>query len=187
VKKHPAQVKQSSVPLPHRIGRTENRSRLLAVLVMIVLVLASVVALLIWLIHKNWQSAPSVDEAGQRAEAVCLQFIERRNADDPRAHELLGVQPVMPQAPISADEAQRLQTDFFLRGDLEYRGVKGERGGKSPRFRLSTRGNVTVDTLTIRTPSGTERSQRTMTNPDLIVEVRDGKIHGLRAELHMGD
>jgi hypothetical protein len=41
--------------------------------------------------------------------------------------------------------------------------------------------------MDVQTPNGVERGQRQMTNPDVVVEVRGGKIYGVRAELHVGD
>jgi len=41
-------------------------------------------------------------------------------------------------------------------------------------------------TLRVKTADGVETVQRTMANPDLSVEVRDGRIYGVTASLHMG-
>jgi hypothetical protein len=93
-----------------------------------------------------------------------------------------------PEQAVSPEEANRLQTDSFLRGDLRILEIRRERGekGSPQRYRLVTHGDVASQTLTIKTDKGTERSQRTMSHPDLIVEVGDdGKIYGVRAELHM--
>jgi hypothetical protein len=118
-------------------------------------------------------------------EVLCDRFVRLRNAGHAAADALLGRVPVVPDAPVSPEEANRLQTDFFLREPVEIRTVERAPGGP-PRFVLAAKGNVAAPALSVRTSAGVERSQRTMTNPDLVVEVRDGKIYGVRSELHMG-
>ena len=45
---------------------------------------------------------------------------------------------------------------------------------------------MTAPDLLLKTRHSVQRSGRTMLNPDLIVEVRQGKLYGHHAELHMG-
>jgi hypothetical protein len=125
-------------------------------------------------------------------ELLCEQFMKLKNAGDPKAADLLGRVPVATDAPLAKADMDRLQTDFFLRDTIQVLSVtaevnlSGRRAGLPPGcLVLVTHGNVAAPTLTEQTAQGTERSQRTMSNPDLIVEVRDGKIYGVRAELHM--
>ena len=49
---------------------------------------------------------------------------------------------------------------------------------------LYTKGNVSAPTLDVKTETGMEAAQRTMANPDLVVEVRNGRIYGVAAHLH---
>jgi hypothetical protein len=127
---------------------------------------------------------------GFREEAsparICKEFRQLKNAGDPAAEALLGRVPAVPDAPVSEEEANRLQTDFFLRQPLEVLSVSSHQHG-SDHFVLVTKGNVAAPTLPIQTRTGVETSQRTMSNPDLLVQVRDGKIYGLAARLHEDD
>ncbi len=95
---------------------------------------------------------------------------------------------------MSEQTASARQTDYFLRADLRILDVlpgepddKGRQRAAPGRFTLVTKGNASCAGL--ERPHG--KGHRTappslMVNPDLVVEVRDGKIHGLRAEMHVG-
>jgi hypothetical protein len=121
-------------------------------------------------------------------------FFTHRKAGDKAALEFLGPAPDFDEEPVTEETAAARQTDFFLRSPLEFRDIwRGEpdgRGGQRPsahRYTLVTRGNVSSPPLNIRTDGGIRtRVQEHTSSPDLVVEVRDGKIYGLRAELHMG-
>src|SRR5205823_2138386 len=97
---------------------------------------------------------------------------------------LLGPAPSVPAAPISQEEADRLQADFFLREDVRIVGVGRDRRTRA--LVLFARGNVSAPALPVRTAGGVESAQRTMANPDLSVEVRDGRVYGVAANLHRG-
>ena len=124
----------------------------------------------------DWSQAPATEE-----EQVCVRFIRLRNAGDP-ADKLLGPAPVVPTAPVSKAEADRLQTDFFLRQDVRVVGAGHDKATGA--LVLYTKGNVSAPTLHVKTETGVETAQRTMANPDLVVEVRDGRIYGVAAHLH---
>ena len=79
-------------------------------------------------------------------------------------------------------EADRLQTDFFLRQDVRIVGAGRDKATGA--LVLYTKGNVSAPTLHVKTETGVETAQRTMANPDLVVEVRDGRIYGVAAHLH---
>ncbi len=125
----------------------------------------------------DWSQAPGTAE-----EQVCVQFLRLKNAGDPAADKLLGPSPLVPTAPVSKAEADRLQTDFFLRQDV--RVVGAGRDKPTGALVLYTKGNVSAPTLDVKTAAGVETAQRTMANPDLVVEVRDGRIHGVAARMH---
>jgi hypothetical protein len=129
--------------------------------------------------------SPAVSEE----EMLCARFAKLRNAGDPGATALLGRVPAVPEGPVSPEEANRLQADWFLREPIEISRVgpdHARRAGPAARFVFVTKGNVSAPALQERTPTGVVRSQRTMSNPDITVEVRDGKIYGVRPELHVG-
>jgi hypothetical protein len=126
--------------------------------------------------NKRWEPATAEDR-------VCDQFMKRRKAGDPEASALLGANPVQPEGEVTALEGERLQTDFFLRDpSLQIRGIR--RTPEVGQYVLVTQGNVAAPRLQIRRNDDVSSEQRTMTNPDLFVEVRDGKIFGIRATLH---
>ena len=126
----------------------------------------------------DWTHAPATPE-----QRLCVQFLKFKNANDPAADGLLGPTPAVPAAPVTREEAERLQTDFFLRQD--FRVVGTGRDGPTGALVLYTKGNMSVPTLGVKTGDGVEAAQRTMTNPDLLIEVRDGRIHGVAARLHL--
>jgi hypothetical protein len=127
--------------------------------------------------------------AAKTAEGkVCLEFADRVNAGDAPPAGLLGPRPAVPTEPVSPEEADRLDAEFILRQPyrvLEVRPHETPKGGP-PRFLLVLKGAVTSERLQVRTPNGEiEPRQRALSNPEVIVEVRDGKIYGVRAQLHV--
>jgi hypothetical protein len=126
--------------------------------------------------------AKSQDEA--EPGGVCALFVERKNAGDPKADDLLGPAPAVPDHPVSRADADRLETDFFLRQDFT---IDHVRHGKSTgQLVLVAKGNVAAPRLEIQDGASLDSEQRTMSNPDLTVEVRGGRIVGVEARLHVG-
>lgn len=137
----------------------------------------------------RWDApAPRDDERNREPviteeHRLCLRFQSLKNASDPGAMALLDPTPALPSGPVSPEEADHIQADLFLREAARVEGVTPDRTGMG-RFVLSTKGNVAAPTLEVALPGGKiERSQRTMTNPNIHVEVRNGRIHGVRAAL----
>lgn len=114
---------------------------------------------------------------------IVERFMALKNADDPEAEQLLAPPPVIADKPVSEWEANRIQTECFLRQNIRILSV---RPTWEKRWVLATKGNVSAPMLPVRTANGVDRIQRTMSNPDLIVEVRDGKVHGIRAQMPSG-
>ena len=56
--------------------------------------------------------------------------------------------------------------------------------GSAGRFLLTLDGTCYSEPVRVQTPTGVDRRQRMASNPDLLVEVRDGKIHGLQVRLN---
>jgi hypothetical protein len=54
------------------------------------------------------------------------------------------------------------------------------------RFVLATKGGAAGEPLQVRSGTKVDRVQRVVTNPELIVEVRDGKIYAVRARITAG-
>lgn len=113
-------------------------------------------------------------------EQLCLEFAERKNRGDPRANDLLGPPPVVPATAVTEADAQRLDTEIFLRRDYRIREVRPE-GSDGRIVVLVVEGNLMSEPMRVGTDGlGT----RQIVNPDLVVEVRNGKIHGVLAQLH---
>jgi hypothetical protein len=121
------------------------------------------------------------------ATKLVQEFARLKNAGDPAADLLLAPAPQVPEMPISQEEAGRLDAEFILRDRYqvaEVRPLKAASPTPASRFVLVLKGSVASQRLQVQTPTGVDRVQRTMHNPDVIVEVRDGAIHGVRAKLH---
>lgn len=113
-------------------------------------------------------------------EELCGRFAVLRNAGDPTAEGLLAAAPPLPRGPVSDEEAARLDAQYILRNPFRVLAVRPERparGGAPARFVLVTKGGCASEPLP-------NRGQRILMNPDVVVEVRDGKIHALEAGLH---
>ena len=116
-------------------------------------------------------------------DLVCDQFMMNRRAGDPAAFALLSREPIEPMGVITEDEAERLQTDYFLHApDLQMVAIR--RGTAAGQYVFVTKGNVTAPRLAIRlNDNEISHRQRMMSNPDLHVEVSNGKIYGIRSTL----
>jgi hypothetical protein len=134
-----------------------------------------------------WQ--PRTDE-----DRIIDRFFTLQKAGNKSALDLLGSAPVFDDEPVSEQTADARQTDFFLRSDLQFRDIwRGEPDGNGGqrtvprRYTIVTKGYVSSPKLNIRTERGIDPGVQWLgSNPDLVVEVRNGRIYGLRAELHMG-
>jgi hypothetical protein len=124
------------------------------------------------------------DGAQSEAAAICLAFQHLKNAGDPKALDLLAPAPREPDGPVTEEEANRINLAVFLRQPIEIVAIKPHRK-MANRFLLVTRGSVVGPVLTVL-PS-TAAANRTIGDPDIIVDVLDGKIHGVRAKLNKLD
>jgi hypothetical protein len=113
---------------------------------------------------------------------LCRRFADLRNAHDAGAEALLGPAVGVPADPVAPEQAERIDADTFLRRD-NLRVVEVRREGSSGQYLLVMEGAAAGEPLQVRSGDKINRSQRVMTNPALVVEVRDGKIHGVRAQL----
>jgi hypothetical protein len=127
---------------------------------------------------------------GPAEDRLILDFARGKNRQDARADELLGPLPAVPQEPVSERESARLDAEFILRRPFKViRAVPLTPPAPGvwlqPRFVLELHGSVASEKYTVRTSEGQlEYGQRFLANPDVVVEVRDGKIYGLYARLH---
>jgi hypothetical protein len=125
-------------------------------------------------------SAPPVD-------AAVKEFARLKNAHDPAANDLLAPEPEVPAEPVSEAEKERLDANFILRRPFEVSAIRVLADGATGvrRYVLVIEGGVASQPMSWHTAAGkVEKGQRLLNNPDVVVEVRDGKIHGVRAGLH---
>jgi hypothetical protein len=118
-------------------------------------------------------------------KAVCERFAQLKNAGDPAAEDLLGPVLAVPQGTISPEEAEPINADALLRGPglrvLKVRPDPSARDGG--RFLLATQGGAAGPTMRVRSGETVDRVQKVVSNPEIVVEVRDGKLYGLRVQL----
>jgi hypothetical protein len=174
-------------PLSPAVPDIRLRSRrpmFYVVLCVIGLAIPLALGLLLWFVlsseprPQNMAAAPLlVSEEEHR----CERFAWLKNAGDPAAQALLPPKAVWPEGAVGQEEADHLQADLFLREVHQIVTVRPEPGAE--RFALTTEGNVAAPALSVQIATGVERSQRTMTNPEIIVEVRGGLIYAVRARL----
>jgi hypothetical protein len=116
---------------------------------------------------------------------VCRRFMDLKNAGDAQADGLLGPPPTVPAAAVVPAEADRIDAELMLRQPLHIREVGRDAAAPAAgRFVLVVDGAVASERVVVETPTGPETRQRAMWSPDLVVEVRDGKLHGVRPQLH---
>jgi hypothetical protein len=125
---------------------------------------------------------------GPGVPSVLVEFSRLKNAGDPRADDLLAPAPALPAAPVLEDEAERLDAQLFLRQPFKVTQIRreGAGAGGQPRFVLVAEGSVqTRESVTLHTEDGGIRPHfRALYNPDFLVELRDGKIFGVRVKVH---
>ena len=131
--------------------------------------------------------APTHSEA-----ALVERFARLLSTDRQAALRLLGPAARIDLEPVTEAEAEARASDYFLRlENLEVvevlPGVPDERGKQRPlahHWTLVTRSNGSVPAQVIRLEKGVSPPRNlTLTNPDIIVTVRDGVIVPLRTEL----
>jgi hypothetical protein len=179
----------SPADLPPELGGPEPQRRWLTALVGLGFV--AVIALIVFV----WMDAADVTPndggpAPPRAwvpvtaeDRICDDFMQKRKTGDPAAAGLLAPAPVVGQNPVSPAAAERIETDVFLH-DPDLKVIDIRRTAENG-YVFVTQGNVAAPRLEVQGADGKVRSeQRTMSNPDLHVEVLGGRIHGVRAELH---
>jgi hypothetical protein len=118
--------------------------------------------------------------------SLLVDFRRLKNAGDPAADDLIAPAPALPTTPITEEEAERLDGQLFLRQPFKVIQIRQEGAGGAARFVLVTEGSVRApEGVTIRTAQGTTREHnRALLNPDFLVEVRDGKLHGVKVKVH---
>ena len=121
--------------------------------------------------------APRLVAGAGNAGGAALRPVHAAQERGRPAPELLGPPPAVPDGPVSPEEADRLDTEFSLRQDVHFSGVG--RAAKPGELVLCAKGSVSAPELRVRTASGVETHQRVMFNPDVTVEVRDGRIYGV--------
>jgi hypothetical protein len=130
-------------------------------------------------------------EKPAEAGRLVARFVALHNEKDPAAAGLLGPPVTTSGRWLGEGEAEAYQADFCLRSALKVVGVypgdpdgSGRQRGVAGHYTLATSGSVGTAEMRTRLASGREWvGSYVLTNPDVIVEVRGGKIYGLRTAL----
>jgi hypothetical protein len=133
---------------------------------------------------EEYRTQVAKSDAGQ----FCLKFADKVNSGEKPPADLLGPAPSVPAEPVTPDEADRLDAEFILRNSYKVTEVRPQPDGPkgAPRFLFVLKGDVKSERLRVRAWEGRiEEGQRSMTSPEVIVEVRDGKIYGVKAQVHV--
>jgi len=123
----------------------------------------------------------------ERDRAVVARFVELKGADDARAADLLNPAPPVPAEPMSQEEFDRFVLDSMLHSDLHFKRLRPQpagapaAGSRPPRFVISTEGVFNSPRLQVRTGTEAKPQQRSLYNPDVVVEVVDGKLRCVAA------
>jgi len=139
-----------------------------------------------WAVHergRTQEEGGGSPNAGQENLILCWRFAALKNGRQAGADELLGPAAKAPAQPVTPEEAARINADAFLRADLLVLDVRPDdsaRGGH--RFVLVTKGTATGEPLRVRSSEAVERTQQMVTNPELVIDVYDGRIHAVRAQ-----
>jgi hypothetical protein len=142
-----------------------------------------VIAGLLFVGYKVYRSDGAEKEPQSEELDLCRRFMALKNDRDPRADDLLGPAPIVPQEAISPEEAARIDADTFLRAELRVVDVQPSGSAEGPRFILVTKGSGVGAMLHVRSGDKVDRVQRVVQNTALLVEARDGKIYGVRTQL----
>jgi hypothetical protein len=133
-----------------------------------------------------FQSATPKESSSEELDLL-RRFMALKNDHNSAANDLLGPAPVVPKEAVSPEEADRLHAEFFLRGEYRVEGVRPETkevSGPDARFVLVLRGGVTSPTIPQKGPDGIDVINRSMSNPEIVVRVVDGKIRAVLARIH---
>ena len=124
-------------------------------------------------------------------DRLVVAFLKARNADVKSTLNLAPA-PVFDGKPVSEAEGEAMQASYFLHRARKIVAIhvgepgKGEAWLNTPNhYTLTTRASGTTPKVAVKVGDRVDTpSELSMLNPDIVVEVRNGKIHALRAELH---
>jgi hypothetical protein len=136
--------------------------------------------------------APPAWAPATEKENVLDRFVKLRNAGDPSAEQLLPRKEGLPEQPVPEAEWLRLSLDRALRepGLKVAHVCRGEPDGEGGlkdvpgRWTLVTSGSFSGPPFSVREPDGrvSVNCQKHYSDSAVIVEVKGGKVHGVRAE-----
>jgi hypothetical protein len=144
-----------------------------------VLLLGALTVLMIGCRSRGTQVQPTDD-------TLCQEFARLKNAGDTSANALLAPGPDLTQNIVDEDAKEAFDAASVLRGPFEVVEVRPDDSNPTdPRFVLVLRGGVAIPRVDVRSASGEVQSpgQRMLLNPEVLVEVREGKIHPVKVGL----
>ncbi len=150
-------------------------------LLLLFLVLGSIFA--VYLYHRNQEARGAAIPIEQTAEwQLCRRWITLKNASDPEADKLLEPSEKTPTETVTEEQADHLDASFCLHHpDIR---IASLRALPDQRFLLVAKGSVSAPELLVRSGNKVDSVSRVLYHPDVIVEVRNGKIHAIRPQMH---
>lgn len=134
---------------------------------------------------KKWEPEPWAPAS--EADRLVDRFVALKKAADAAAHDLLGGKALAEGEVIGEADLEPRATDTFLRQPLTltaiYRGEPDGQRATPDRYTLTGVGPVRTPIFRVRWANGDEGPSSSFITKDfeLVVEVRGGKIHGVRS------
>jgi hypothetical protein len=119
-------------------------------------------------------------------DRLCQQYARLKNAGDPAADDLLAAAPDANAKVVDAEDKDAFDAAWVLRAPCKVLDVRHDHSKPgTARFVLVLHGGATTPEVAVAKAGSIGRpSQRTLMNPDVLVEVREGKIVPIKVGLH---
>ena len=145
----------------------------------------------VWFYTQSAMNARPQSDLTEEEDRLVDAFRKARN-EDGKSTLNLAPEPTIDRNPVSEDEWEAMQSHYILHRVKRVIAIragepgKGTKWLKTPhRYTLTTKVGIATPKVAVKVGDRVEApSSLLITNPDIVVEVRDGKIHALRAEIH---
>jgi hypothetical protein len=118
-------------------------------------------------------------------DSLVQQFARLKNAGDNTANDLIAPGPDLSQTVIEEEDKPAFDAAFVLHEPSQIvEIIPDDPTALFPRFAFVLKGGFATPKVTIRNKNGLQAgSQRILSNPEVLVEVREGRIHPLKVGL----
>jgi len=113
---------------------------------------------------------------------LCEQWKKLKNAGDSDTEYLIEPLTPTPNEPITEEQADNFDANFCLHHPKIR--IESLRALSSNRFLFVAKGSISTPILLVRTGNKVDSVSRVLFHPDVVVEVRNGKIHPIRPQMH---